>query len=202
MIVSPPLRKGLLELNRELFNLTLTINALRIDPALAKEALLCLKNGWLLHMPKIKSIIQDPDSDQKLVLLDQKIKSLDQLPDKIKNWNIQGFKTYDLKLDYSYWTTEEILRSILPSELDVPSAFETIGHIAHLNLRQEYDQFKNIIGQVIIDKSKLIKTVVNKIGQIHHTFRYFDMEVLAGEDKFETLIVRYFFDCRVKAVVC
>jgi tRNA (guanine37-N1)-methyltransferase len=190
MLVAPPLRKGLLELNRELFNLTLTINALRIDPALAKEALLCLKNGCLLHLPKVKSIIQDPDSDKKLVLLDLEIKSLDQLPHQVKNWNIQGFKKYDLKLDYAYWTTEEILRSILPPELDVPSSFETIGHIAHLNLRPEYDNYKKIIGQVIIDKSKLIRTVVNKIGQIHHTFRYFDMEVLAGEKQFETLVVR------------
>lgn len=46
MIVAPPVRKGLLELNRDLFNTTLKINALRIDPAFAKEAMLYLRDGY------------------------------------------------------------------------------------------------------------------------------------------------------------
>lgn len=150
-----------------------------------------LISSWLLRLPKIKSIIQDPDSDQKLVLLDFEVKSLEQLPSQIKTLRIEELKEYTLKLGYDYWTTEEILRSILPAELDVPSSFETIGHIAHLNLRPEYDDYKKVIGQVIIDKSHHIRTVVNKIGTIHHTFRYFDMEVLAGEKQFETIVVRF-----------
>ena len=98
-----------------------------------------------------------------------------------------------MKLGYDYWTTEEILRSILPIELEIPSSFETVGHIAHINLRPAYDQYKRVIGQVILDKSHHIKTVVNKVGSIHHTFRYFDMEVLAGEDNFETIVVSGLF---------
>lgn len=37
-------------------------------------------------------------------------------------------------------------------------------------------------GQVTLDKHQLIKTVVNKTDQIDNTFRFFKMEVLAGED--------------------
>jgi len=33
----------------------------------------------------------------------------------------------------------------------VPTAFETIGHIAHMNLRDEQLPFKHIIGQVLLD---------------------------------------------------
>lgn len=39
-----------------------------------------------------------------------------------------------------------------------------------------------IEGQVILDKQSNIRTVVNKTNQIDDTFRFFKMEVLAGED--------------------
>ncbi len=32
--------------------------------------------------------------------------------------------------------------------MEVPSAFETVGHIAHLNLREELLPWKHVIGQV------------------------------------------------------
>ena len=51
------------------------------------------------------------------------------------------------------------------------------GHLAHLNLRPEALPFKNVIGQVILDKNPTIKTVVNKIGNIATEFRTFPMEV-------------------------
>ena len=31
--------------------------------------------------------------------------------------------------------------------MEIPSAFETVGHIAHLNLREEQLPFKKVIGQ-------------------------------------------------------
>lgn len=43
-----------------------------------------------------------------------------------------------------------ILQELLPKGWEVPSSFETIGHIAHLNLREEYLPFKHVIGQVRI----------------------------------------------------
>ena len=46
-------------------------------------------------------------------------------------------------------------------------------------------------GEVMLDKQKNagILTVVNKSGIIEETFRFFKMEVLAGEDKMETTVV-------------
>ena len=39
-------------------------------------------------------------------------------------------------------------------------------------------------GQVILDKQSSIRTVINKTDSIDNTFRFFKMEVLAGEDDF------------------
>lgn len=87
-----------------------------------------------------------------------------------------------LRLGYEYYTAEEVLRQLLPAQVDVPGSFETVGHIAHLNLREEQEPYKHLIGQVILDKSPAIRTVVNKVGTIDSTFRFFAMEVLAGEE--------------------
>lgn len=37
---------------------------------------------------------------------------------------------------------------LLPPGVEVPSSFETVGHLAHLNLREELLPYKHLIGQV------------------------------------------------------
>ena len=40
----------------------------------------------------------------------------------------------------------------------------------------------NLLGELLLDKNPHIKTVVNKTNSIEETFRFFKMELLAGED--------------------
>lgn len=89
---------------------------------------------------------------------------------------------HELVQSYTDWSTYETLKRILPVKPgDIPSSFEQIGHLAHINLRDELLPFKYIIGKVLLDKnSPRIKTVVNKIGTIDTLFRTFGMEVIAG----------------------
>ena len=55
--------------------------------------------------------------------------------------------THSLVLEYTHFTKQAVLRAVLPLEVkEVPSAFETVGHIAHLNLRDEQLPFKEVIG--------------------------------------------------------
>ncbi|KAJ1673141.1 tRNA(m(1)G37)methyltransferase, partial [Spiromyces aspiralis] len=61
-------------------------------------------------------------------------------------------------------------------------------HIAHMNLRDQYLPYRHLIGQVILDKSPNIKTVVNKLETIDNTYRNFKMEVIAGEERFVALV--------------
>jgi tRNA G37 N-methylase Trm5 len=39
-----------------------------------------------------------------------------------------------------------VLREVLPPGTEVPSSFETIGHVAHVNLRDEVLPYKKVIG--------------------------------------------------------
>ena len=44
------------------------------------------------------------------------------------------------------------------------------------------------LGEVLLDKNVHIKTVVNKTNTINTTYRFFEMELLAGEDKMVTSV--------------
>lgn len=96
---------------------------------------------------------------------------------------------YKIELGYEHLTANQILDVLLPDEdkREIPSSFETVGHIAHMNLPEEMSQKnKSIIAQVILDKNPSIRTVLTKIGTISSTFRNFEMQILAGDS--DTLV--------------
>lgn len=95
---------------------------------------------------------------------------------------------YPLAIGYSHLTMEEILRHILPPSVieanngQVPSSFEIVGHLAHMNLKEDLLPYRFAIGRVVLDKNPVLRTVVNKTGNIETVFRTFPMEVIAGDD--------------------
>nr|ABN05774.1 SAM (and some other nucleotide) binding motif [Medicago truncatula] len=94
-----------------------------------------------------------------------------------------------LTLFYDYWQTNEILEALLPEGMIVPTTFETVGHIAHLNLREEHLPYKKLIAKVVLDKNKpKIQTVANKIDSIHNEYRTMQLEVLAGNHSLVTTL--------------
>ncbi|XP_063945643.1 tRNA (guanine(37)-N1)-methyltransferase 1 isoform X2 [Daucus carota subsp. sativus] len=138
----------------------------------------------------------------RLLLLDERYfdKGLDQMPVAIKAVLIEGdsegmtppteLVRCKLTLFYTYWQMNEILEALLPEGLIVPSAFETVGHIAHLNLRDEHHPYKKLIAKVVLDKHKpKIQTVVNKTDAIHNDYRTMQLEVLAGNHSLVTTVV-------------
>jgi tRNA (guanine37-N1)-methyltransferase len=139
----------------------------------------------------------NPDGDDKLVLLRVQ-READLGTDARSYLETQNafLTTHNIELGYDYWTAEEILRAIFPEELleGSPTGFSTMGHLAHLNLNDEYLPYKHIIGQVILDKSKRLRTVVNKLDSIDTQFRFFKMELLAGEPNY--VVQHNESDCR------
>lgn len=131
----------------------------------------------------------------RLLLLDERYacKAIDELPEAIKAClagSLFELVRCKLTLFYNYWQMNEVLEALLPKGMIVPSSFETVGHIIHLNLRDEHLPYKNVIAKVVLDKNKpKIQTVVNKIDAINNDFRTMQLEVLAGNHSLVTRVV-------------
>jgi tRNA (guanine37-N1)-methyltransferase len=73
------------------------------------------------------------------------------LPESLKAFNVENNgipEIFILKVSYENIAVEDVLRKILPAEVvEIPSSFEQVGHIAHLNLREEVLQYKKLIGK-------------------------------------------------------
>ena len=69
-----------------------------------------------------------------------------------------------MQLNYDNYNFQEVLKELLPDGVEIPGGFEIIGHIVHMNLSDRQMPYRNVIGQVIMEKNPTIKTVVAKIG--------------------------------------
>lgn len=182
-----PVHRGMTELDRDKFRVHLKCVAARLD---SKEAGQLLANriirSQLLDIAKTKSLEEDPEHPgQKFMLFD--VESEEALSSDVKAL-LEGkaitITERHVTVGYDHWTASEIIDAILPADLvdRSPTAFTTTGHIGHLNLKEEYLPYKYLIGQVILDKNKNLRTIVNKLDTIDTEFRVFRMEILAGYD--------------------
>uniref|UniRef100_A0A6B2L725 tRNA (guanine(37)-N1)-methyltransferase n=1 Tax=Arcella intermedia TaxID=1963864 RepID=A0A6B2L725_9EUKA len=149
--------------------------------------LLNLVKGYKLEKYKLIS-----EGTKRVIHLNNTIKHTDlrEIPEETRQAinEIEGIQILPTTLHLGY---EELTAELVTS-------FETVGHIARFNLSPECEPFKKIIGKVIMDKNKHIRTVVNKTANINNEFRTFQMEVIAGEPNFLTEVkdngCRYVFD--------
>lgn len=189
-------------LDHSKFDEVVEIVALRIS---ARQCTAFLKqlSGHVLHRPRVKPIVADADgkADSRLLLLAESVRGLElaELPSDVRQYALAEGATpvrHTLRLGYEHLTVDQVLRRLLPSGMEVPSAFEQVGHVAHMNLREEHLPYKTIIGQVLLEKNTpRIRSVVNKVETISKgadelawKFRVFPMEVLAGDDDLRTSV--------------
>ena len=139
-----------------------------------------------LKIPRMGNVYSDPLKSKEHRILVLASKDAANHPDvvdlvEISNGSITR-TNHVIDMTYDYLTSEEALKRLLKGKVDeVPSAFEIIGNIAHMNLRDECLPYKHWIGKVVLDKNHgRIRTVVNKLGTIHNVYRTFGMEVMAG----------------------
>ncbi|XP_063839384.1 tRNA (guanine(37)-N1)-methyltransferase [Ostrinia nubilalis] len=90
----------------------------------------------------------------------------------------------EVQLGYENWSYDTIFKAVLPEDEEVISGYSQIGHIIHLNLREHLLEYRQVIGQVLLDKIKTCRTVVNKSNIIDNTYRNFSMEVIAGKEDY------------------
>lgn len=194
-----PINRGMTVLDRSKFNLSVPLVAAKLKyPKYISELGKNCRHD-LLNLHAISRVIKwnaGTPSEEKGILLRHDLTDVESVPQVLAETTLSvlekagaSYVPYTLELDYDYWKSEEVLAAILPESLldEIPTGFTVVGHIAHLNLRDEYLPYKAIIGQIILDKNApLVKTVVNKLDSIHAVYRTFDMEVIAGEnDNFE-----------------
>ncbi|GAA6060393.1 hypothetical protein JCM10212_004646 [Sporobolomyces blumeae] len=198
-VLDPPVNRGMSQLDRSKFTHRLDLLAARLPAAATTKFLKQDGKDFVLRMRGIGAVKQDPSSDFRRVLLRtgdrEKLPQL--LLDILKTHNAE-LVDESISFDYEYWTSDQVLQAILPEDLldESPTAFTQVGHIAHLNLRDQYLPHRYLIGQVILDKNKSLRTVVNKLDTIDNTFRNFKMEVLAGDADFIVEMAEH--DCRFR----
>ncbi|KAJ5038854.1 uncharacterized protein L3040_006533 [Drepanopeziza brunnea f. sp. 'multigermtubi'] len=198
-IFRPPIvRSASAALDRALFSKTIPMAAARVA---SLKNLSCYrqkleKSKELMQLERVMNVRPDPDPSLaekggKCLLLKPEIKPEDPttwsavLQEAVEKDDI-GIIPYNLKLDYSYWTYHDVMTSLLPEDAqgEIPVGFAIVGHIAHLNLRDEYLPYKKVIAEVLVDKNPQIRTVINKVDDVgtHSVFRTFEYEVLTGPD--------------------
>lgn len=204
----PPVSRAMKVLDRSFFQKKLPISAARIldnknisrcrmDLQRSKDGLALDRFGIVQPDPQ-----SDIDSNKKCVLLRPQVQPIDGGAEwpwsptvaKLETEHAIEVIPYDLHLDYDYWTYHEIASAILPEPEDIsdeiPSGFTQVGHVAHLNLRDKYLQYKDIIGAILLDKNPGVRTVINKVDDVgeESEYRTFKYEVLAGQDDMDVEI--------------
>ncbi|XP_066550637.1 tRNA (guanine(37)-N(1))-methyltransferase [Amia ocellicauda] len=186
LYVPPPEVRGMTTLDRAAFRRTVTVPALCVRKELINTLMKTLKRVGL-QRPGLKRVVEAPDGDHRLVLLDPGTVSSPACFNEVEMAALERFQvsvelqSHELQLSYDNLKSEEILRAVLPLGQDVTSGFSRVGHIAHMNLRDHQLPYKGLIGQVIMDKNPGVTCVVNKTNTIDSTYRNFQMEVLAGD---------------------
>jgi tRNA (guanine37-N1)-methyltransferase len=149
-------------INKEMFKATLNLLAIKIPSKSCNAAMLSFQ-GYLFDRPKFKKIYPVPhDPSSRYLVLAENIKDKDSMENAMPSELIQlidrneyTIENFDLNLTYEHMSVDEVLKKVLPesSIKDIPSAFEQIGHIAHLNLRDEALPFKRVIGKLFLTKT-------------------------------------------------
>lgn len=197
-LLRPPVLRPSTVLDKSAFTKTVNLAAacIRDNRSITRIRQALTKNEDALSLDRLSAIIPDPDASlaakgRKALLLKPTISAA-----KPETWGPVvselvsreevGVVPYDLQLDYEYWTYRDVLSALLPPELhdDIPSGFNTAGHVAHLNLRGQHLPYKQLIGHVLVEKNQHIRTVINKTDTVgtESEFRTFTYEVLAGPD--------------------
>lgn len=147
---------------------------------------------YLLKVPNCTPVESIDGTSQKKILLDPtKFKNCLEASEREKLENV-GIKEDDVKmcsinLTYDNWTAESILKAVLPADQEGVASWSIIGHIIHVNLREHLHDYKHLIGEVLLDKNKVL-SVVNKVNSIDSKFRTFQIELLAGKEDWLTQV--------------
>lgn len=87
----------------------------------------------------------------------------------------------------------EILMDKMPPHVSacLPRSIDFVGDIAIIEIPPELENYKWEIGKAVMHVHKNVRTVLAKAGAVKGTYRLREFEVIAGEDKTETVHKEY-----------
>jgi len=150
--------RGMKILNREAFTVDVSLTGLKV-PVQSIAVVRQRYKNWLLKIRRLQPIAElgDDDADQhshRLFLFSPHyVKSYDAFGEGDRTFlskngvDLANTQLYRVKLTYENFSYDDILDAVLPAETAF-GGFSIIGHIAHLNLRENLLEYKNIIGSV------------------------------------------------------
>lgn len=188
-ILSPPKCSGMADLSREKFTKTVQVPVIKLNEA------------SLLSLNSVKKIVKQsmmklehftPMKDGKIFLNPDKVQKWQDIPqyEELEKMNVEptSLMYEEIVLNYENWKADEIIKSMLPESMETPTSYSIIGHIIHLNLRDEVLAYKKAIAEVFLDKIKICRTVINKVHSIDNEFRNFQIDLLAGEQNYQVAV--------------
>ena len=144
--------KVIKSLDKSIFDSSIEVPAIRCLPALCGVVQKEFKYV-LFNRPHFRKIIpcEDETSKDRLVLLHTHIKTVDDLTKNQLDFMVKNkctFVIHNLAIDYNDFTFDEIMKKVFPENTkDIVTSFETVGHIAHLNLKPTMFEHKTLIGE-------------------------------------------------------
>lgn len=109
--------------------------------------------------------INESSNEKRIVFHPDLLKDNDEIKTKILAdfLNILGekdapknFEYFKHLMNYDDWDVRTCIRSILPVGFEF-KGYAQVGHIAHLNLREDLYSYKIIIAQILMDKITWVK---------------------------------------------
>ncbi|CAJ0589504.1 unnamed protein product [Cylicocyclus nassatus] len=195
----PEAVRGMKELQKDLFQTTITLSALKVEASKISiiQRKVRLEKYLFKNLGRIKSIANAEDAKHKLLLFeptlvnDESSELKQKIEEMIREYAGETdllWETRTFPITFEDWDLRRILRAVLPKDLDF-SSYSQAGHIVHVNLRENLLPFKKVIGQILLEKVGKCRTVVNKIDGISSEYRNFELDLLAGEHNYVTELI-------------
>jgi len=152
--------RGMKVLDRDAFTVNVSVTGLKV-PFQSVAAVRQRYKHWLLKVPRLPPIAEPSDNDvdrhsHRLLLFSPNHVQLgnafaegDQAFLSKHGVNVADSQLYTVKLTYENFSYDDVLDAILPGENAV-GGFSITGHIAHLNLKDNLLEYKNIIGCLLV----------------------------------------------------
>ncbi len=113
-----------------------------------------------------------------------------------KQVNTIAFGTATFQAEAKPMTILDMLGDKLPPHIlaSLPKSLDIVGHVAIVEITPELDPYRPLIGEAVLAANKNVRTVLAKASPINTQYRIREFDILAGEDRTETVHSEY--DCR------